>query len=442
MKKKLLYALITAGLLSLAGCGNGGSNSNKSSETGKDSKEVTEETDKDSTAVTEGTGKTSDVPYMAQATPVKGIDLTDEILEKGILNPGNPYRLKEAMDKAANGEPLTIAYIGGSITQGSNASSTTGSYAYLSYSWWEDTFPDSEITYINAGIGGTDSWLGVHRLGTDVLAYKPDIVIVEFSVNDGNTINKETYDSLIRELLESESEPAVLALLLAHENGSYAKEHAPVAFKYQIPIISYSAILTNGLVPWKSVGDSDGVHPKDTGHRLISYLLTSYFRDVMSGKYDDRISPYSVPDITDSATKCRYSDSEILYSDDFFRYDTDSFTKGKVWSVLSNDNGWSTENAGSITFHIKSSEAGIIYMKTNTAPEKNDTRYDVYLDGKNIGTIEAYDKNTWGQHLEYFPLYLEDTASAVHIIMLTPSADNKGTDFTVMGIGVSGYEEP
>ena len=276
MKIKTLTkkVMLAACLLMLTACGkkDNSSDTENTADTGSTSESDTSST---SEAVTGTTETPVILPNMAPATEVKGIELTDEILEKGILNPGNPDRLKRAMEKAANGEPLTIAYIGGSITQGSNASSSNNCYAYLSYSWFADTFTECDITYVNAGIGGTDSWLGVHRAYEDVIINDPDIVIVEYSVNDGKSLNKETYDSLIRNLLESESEPAVIALLLAHENGSYAKEHAPIAFKYQVPIISYSALLTDKTISWDSVGDKDGVHPKDTGHQLISYLLTS-----------------------------------------------------------------------------------------------------------------------------------------------------------------------
>ena len=37
--------------------------------------------------------------------------------ENGIANHGNLYRLKKVMDRAKAGEPLNIAFLGGSITQ-------------------------------------------------------------------------------------------------------------------------------------------------------------------------------------------------------------------------------------------------------------------------------------------------------------------------------------
>src|SRR6185369_8349535 len=47
------------------------------------------------------------------------------------------------------------------------------------------TWPNAKFAEINAAIGGTGSDLGVFRLGQDVLDKKPDLLFVEFAVNDG-----------------------------------------------------------------------------------------------------------------------------------------------------------------------------------------------------------------------------------------------------------------
>ncbi|MBR6172806.1 MAG: SGNH/GDSL hydrolase family protein, partial [Eubacterium sp.] len=223
---------------------------------GKNSKEEETGTTDTSAVSTEESGKGTEtmrvkkeiIDHMAAATEVTGITVTEEMLEKGILNEGNKARLMNVMEKAARGEEITIAYIGGSITAGSSASPmATACFAALSTDWWKETFPDAKINYVNAGIGATDSWVGVHRVADDVNAKNPDLVVAEFAVNDGQGWNQETFDSLLRSLLTAPSEPAVIALMIAHQNGSFADKHAPVAFRYQVPIISYSALLTQKL---------------------------------------------------------------------------------------------------------------------------------------------------------------------------------------------------
>ena len=92
--------------------------------------------------------------------------------------------LAAVMKKAEAGETVTIACIGGSITQGSISNGPLDKeikkracYADIFFAWWKETFPETEVTVINAGIGGTDSYLGVHRVQEDVLDYHPDLVL-------------------------------------------------------------------------------------------------------------------------------------------------------------------------------------------------------------------------------------------------------------------------
>ena len=51
-----------------------------------------------------------------------GVDFASEeyqaMIAKSLLSTGNNQRLKNAIEKAKRGEEITIAYIGGSITQG------------------------------------------------------------------------------------------------------------------------------------------------------------------------------------------------------------------------------------------------------------------------------------------------------------------------------------
>lgn len=93
------------------------------------------------------------------------------------------------------------------------------------YTWWKETFPQAEFVYCNAGIGGTTSEFGAARVGTDLLAERPDFVIVEFSVNDESTEHfKETYEGLVRKILGAAWNPAVLLVHnVFYHNGANAQ---------------------------------------------------------------------------------------------------------------------------------------------------------------------------------------------------------------------------
>src|SRR5260221_612405 len=80
--------------------------------------------------------------------------------------------------KVHAGKPVTVAYFGGSIT-------AANGWRPKTFAWLHERYPKVAFTEVNAAIGGTGSDLGAFRLGHDVLSHKPDLVFVEFAVNDG-----------------------------------------------------------------------------------------------------------------------------------------------------------------------------------------------------------------------------------------------------------------
>ena len=133
--------------------------------------------------------------------------------EAGILNRGNLTRLKGFMNRAAKGERLTVGFIGGSITQGFSATDPEKCYAARTFGWLKKVFPNTEFDYVNAGIGATDSQFGAARVQEDLLQRLPDLVFVEFSVNDHSTPHFcETYEGLVRQIYGSASAPAMVLI--------------------------------------------------------------------------------------------------------------------------------------------------------------------------------------------------------------------------------------
>lgn len=80
--------------------------------------------------------------------------------------------------KLSAGKAVKIAYLGGSIT-------AQNGWPPKTLKWFREQYPDATVDQIHAAIGGTGSDLGVFRLQGDVLQHKPDLLFVEFAVNDG-----------------------------------------------------------------------------------------------------------------------------------------------------------------------------------------------------------------------------------------------------------------
>ena len=221
--------------------------------------------------------------------------------ENGIANRGCLYRLKKVMDRAKAGEALNIAFLGGSITQGSLSSKPELCYAYHVYEWWKKTFPQADFTYINAGIGGTTSQFGVARAEADLLSKEPDFVIIEFSVNDDSTEHfMETYEGLVRKVYTSKTKPAVLLVHnVFYNNGANAQlMHGRIARHYNLPAVSMQSTIYPEVVAGRIENREitpDDLHPNDAGHALVASVIT-YFLDKV--KTEDATEPVSYTHLT------------------------------------------------------------------------------------------------------------------------------------------------
>ena len=134
----------------------------------------------------------------------------------------NLHLFPKVIKKLQAGEEVTIAYLGGSITQGTGADNEN-CYAALTTKWIENQYPDAKVNYVNAGIGATGSYIGVHRCDAQVLSHDPDLVFIDFSVNDesqNNAINKLTYEGLIRKIWKHSSNPGIICIAMTQDNGT------------------------------------------------------------------------------------------------------------------------------------------------------------------------------------------------------------------------------
>ena len=85
--------------------------------------------------------------------------------------------------RLASGEPLTIVAIGSSSTAGAGASSPAASYPSRLQAELQQRFPGHDITVLNRGLNGDETWQMLARFATDVVAAHPDLVLWQVGVN-------------------------------------------------------------------------------------------------------------------------------------------------------------------------------------------------------------------------------------------------------------------
>lgn len=215
------------------------------------------------------------------------------MLEKSLMSAGNYARLKKVIDKAKRGEEVTIAFIGGSITQGAGAIPIhVKCYAYQTWERFREAFGEN-VRLIKAGVGGTSSEFGMIRYERDVLregSVIPDLVVIEYAVNDeGDETKGLCYESLIRKALSTSGETAVVLLFSVFADDWNLEERlSPVGERYELPMVSIRQAVVEqfyrkageGRVLSKSQFFYDSYHPTNTGHVIMADCLTYLFRQV------------------------------------------------------------------------------------------------------------------------------------------------------------------
>ena len=345
-------------------------------------------------------------------------------------------RLKNLMKRAANGESLVIGFLGGSITQGSLSSTPETCYAYLVYEWWKKSFPNAEFSFVNGGIGGTTSHYGGARAWKDVLCYRPDIVTVDFSVNDdANEFFEETYEGTLRRLLAAPSAPAVVVLNnVFYDTGKNAQDyHNRIADHYGIPHVSIKDTVYPDVESGKIVRADitpDNLHPNDKGHSLVADEICKLLDSIKAEVEEETIAGENIEGKSTKTeasvllpaplTENAYEHSRLIQIQDneaiLDGFLVDPIEKKGMLDIFKN--GWTAAHTNDkISFEIECSCLAVQYRKSVQQPVPKakavidgDEAHAVILDGNFT--------EDWGDCLYLEPL-LHHAEKKVHRIEIT-----------------------
>ncbi|MCM1261476.1 MAG: SGNH/GDSL hydrolase family protein [Butyrivibrio sp.] len=438
MRRKSVIAFLLAAVLALASCGSVPQTETDTETTVPQTQEQTDIQQAQETGVQDTEPQQENIVI---ASPPTDYVSDEEMQLADMWQKTDESAIAKVMKKAAEGEKVTVAVIGGSITQGTISSGSSDSsvnekrcYADIFFSWWKETFPQTEFECINAGIGATDSYIGVHRLQSDVLDYKPDIVLVEFAVNDSNTIfYKKTYDNLVRMIAKAENEPAVLLLFMAQTNGATAQENqAIIGASYGMPMLSYGNVMKEMINSGKysdSELSGDVVHPSALGHAIAGEIIWKYLNSIY-----EHMDEYKEPESLETAalTKDCYANARIVDSTQIEPAGSSGFEKKDVFYVFPNN--WTCEEgSGEICFTAEFANLGVLYYRQ---VDGNGGQYEVYVDGNMEAVLDADFKDGWGNCAEAQSCYSSDEVKE-HEIIIRAKEDSTGNAFTILGLMLS-----
>ncbi len=435
--KKFLSILLACSVLMAAGCSNStvSESSQTSSESTADSttgdvSEVSSETssepessDEESSAPEEN----SEIDYSTLSED----EIYDLMVQRSLMTTGDMTRMANVLKKAQNGEEITVAYLGGSITYGMTVAPNEPEkcWAYRSTEWLREQFPDATVNYVNAGMSGTPSILGNARLERDVLAYDPDIVFVEFAVNDGNSSEYQVaYDSLVRTLLTQDKDIAVVLLFTVIESGHTCQEYmSKVGKQYGLPMISEPNSLgvefADGRMAWSDYSD-DQSHPNEAGHKIVTDFVTNYYENVIP-YIDENVGEVS-KELPDPVYSKRYMNMHYVDNQQITA-ELENMTATSQHSDF--QHGWSYkgEEDASMTFTITCSALEMIY-KANDSKMFADA--EIYIDGEKTCTVSSNQSDGWNNPVTQ--MIIDNDESAEHTVKILVPGGSKHY-FEVLG---------
>ncbi|NUQ00051.1 MAG: EamA family transporter, partial [Armatimonadetes bacterium] len=200
------------------------------------------------------------------------------------------------------GQEVKIAYFGGSIT-------AAAGWRPKTLQWFQQTWPNAKVSEIHAAIGGTGSDLGVYRLQQDVLRHKPDLIFVEFAVNDGGTLPEDIWramEGIVRQVWRQDPNIDICYVYTYRDgyekdlnqgnNPRAASADEMLAQHYGIPSINVALrvaeMLRDGTMLVRPAKDADGkplppapgvmlfssgdgVHPNDEAHGVYRDVIAA-----------------------------------------------------------------------------------------------------------------------------------------------------------------------
>ncbi|MBR2660299.1 MAG: SGNH/GDSL hydrolase family protein [Clostridia bacterium] len=373
-----------------------------------------------------------------------------QALKDSVMSAGNNARLKKVIERAANGEEITLATIGGSITEGAGAASYRECWAARFRVRFGTAFgadKGANVNLVNAGVGGTPSPFGWMRYGREIAGRVPetdsdglpDVVVIEFSVNDWQEeTGHRCYESMVKEILDAPNEPAVILLFAVFRNGFNLQEDLrKIGDRYGLMMVS----IKDGF--YAHVGKEltekdfffDEYHPTSLGHRIMTDCLMRAVTDAAEAETDEPqdtdVKPVYGTDFM--GLKTIFGDTETgeytVERGGFRSVDAASYHNGPV--------GWV---CGKNFFHDAKDPAeplkvtGVFRKCLIAWKAVNDAAFgtaEILIDGKVKRTVRGGD-GKWGQ--SEVILVLDEQEAAEHTLEIR--VKEEGKKFTITAIGL------
>lgn len=324
----------------------------------------------------------------------------------------------------------TVAFIGGSITQ-------MKGYRVMVEQMLRERFRETEFEFVNAGISSTCSTTGAFRLDRDVLSVNPDLLFVEFAVNDdqdaGHAARECTrgMEGILRHARRHNPNldivvthfvnPSMLSLLQNGGTPTSIQTHESVAKQYGVSTIDLAREVaeqvSGGELTWKQYG---GTHPAPAGNRIAANMIDDLLRTAWSSTPKPNLpAKHRLPKPIDSNSyfKGRLMDvAEAEHDSHWTLQQPDDWTdvKGSVRETFRDCELLCTDKVGAeLTLKFQGTVAGIYLL---AGPDAGSV--DFTIDGQPGGTVDLYHRFSKGLHYPRTVVLDADLEAGSHTLVL------------------------
>jgi len=335
---------------------------------------------------------------------VESTGLTQDCVDASLMSMGNSARIANVMKRAANGEEITLGFIGGSITWGAGCIDGGGTvddrFSNLVQAWFQDRFPDATVNLVNCGIPSTGSLIGNFRYEDDLMQYEPDLIVIEYAVNDGSGSYawQEATESLIRRAFSKPNDPAVMMFMMCTGQGWTSQTDKEIIGNYYgVPMVSYKNgiyyAIDNGIAEMSQF-DGDGTHPSVNGNHAAALFIIHWLEEVYK--------IYTTVDTTIPAMPDPMYGEDLMYTE---RLTSENFDPTTLGSFVESDKagqfdcfmkGWQITDGGQepMVFEVEATRIylpyyrhmfndGTVLVSINGVPTAtlsgNATSYETYI---------------------------------------------------------------
>ncbi len=388
-------------------------------------------------------------------------ELYDKMVKQSVFSTGNNARIKAALQKAREGKDVSLAYIGGSITEGGGYKPNSACYAEVSATAFAKKYGVNEgenVHFINAGMSGTPSDIGIIRYRRDVVdrlpegSSYPDILFIEFAVNDAGCETKGgAYEGLIRQALKSGSAVVLVFSVFNNLNRVEEMNYRKYGTTYDLPMISTADAIKDvyqepGFYEWFY---NDSLHPNANGYKLMADCILGLMDriDKEEPEADNATDIDSIKAVTSSSyegikmidsTTTADSDPAIsaISAGGFSGSDNNVPTYQYLYNGKEEKwfpNNWmyaGNGNGDPLTIEVNCQTFMLVYKETS---ENAYGSADLYVDGEKKSTLSCHNASGWNNGKVCIALQEEE--SAMHRIELKMAEGDEEKKFTLYAIG-------